>query len=104
MELEPLPEKPKPPKLAELMPRAGMRGKILRLTLRGQHLDKVQEVVVKRPGVQAKLIPATRSADVVQADVIFPADTPGATYDVAVRSPAGDCEIFSPAREPPIDW
>ncbi|HXG12045.1 MAG TPA: c-type cytochrome domain-containing protein [Gemmataceae bacterium] len=86
---QPLPAKPKPPQLGKLTPSSGRRGQTIRVTFEGKYLDGVTEVVASVPDVTAKLIPESRTATAVQADVTVPAHTLASVCRLSLKSPAG---------------
>jgi WD40 repeat protein len=86
---EPLPVKPKPPILTKVTPSAGPRGQALRLTFEGKHLDAAMELTSSLPGVTAQFRAEGKTADRIDADVIFPAATPAGVYQLGLKSPAG---------------
>ncbi|HEV3447973.1 MAG TPA: c-type cytochrome domain-containing protein [Gemmataceae bacterium] len=86
---EPLPVRPKPPMLTKLAPAWGERGKAIRLTFEGAHLDNAAEVVATFPGVKAKFLNTGASSVHVEAEVTFPANTPAGAYKVSLKTPGG---------------
>jgi Planctomycete cytochrome C/WD domain, G-beta repeat len=90
VQAEPLPVKPKPPKLVRLIPDSAVRGRTARISFHGKHLNTVQDVVVKHAGAQVRVIDSGRSSDVLEADITFPADTPAGRYQLALKSAAGE--------------
>jgi Planctomycete cytochrome C/WD domain, G-beta repeat len=89
VQLQPLPPRPKPPRLTQLEPPFGPRGRNLRLTFRGNDLDSVTDLIVSAPGAAAKVVSDRTRSDRVQFDVAFPATAPAGAYPLAVKSPAG---------------
>jgi len=89
VQFEPLPVKPKPPILSKLVPAAGPRGQVLRVTFQGKNLDKATEVVCNLPGTKARLLPGAKSGDAIQADISFPAHTQAGVYQLLLKTPAG---------------
>jgi WD40 repeat protein len=89
VQFQPLPPKPKPPRLIQLDPPFGPRGRTLRFTFRGEHLESVTDLTVSVPGVASKIVSDSRRSDQVQFDVAFPATAPAGAYQLAVKSPAG---------------
>jgi hypothetical protein len=83
---QPLPVKPKPPEVTKMTPTWGQRGKPVRVTFEGKHLDGA-EIVVSQPGATAKV--ASQSAGSLQADVTFPATTQAGVYQLRVKTAAG---------------
>ena len=53
VQAEPLPVKPKPPTLTKITPNFGQRGRRVRITLSGQHLDTATELTTDAPGIRA---------------------------------------------------
>ena len=51
VQAEPLPVKPKPPTLTRVTPNFGQRGRKVRITLSGQHLDTATELTADAPGI-----------------------------------------------------
>jgi WD40 repeat protein len=86
---QPLPAKPKPPQIAKLSPGSGQRGRTVRVTFEGKHLDQATQVIANYPGATAKLVAEGNSATTVSADITFPANTPAGPYKLALKSPAG---------------
>jgi hypothetical protein len=89
---QPLPAKPKPPKLDKLTPSSGPRGQALRFKFEGTALDSVTDVIASQPGVTAKLLPDTRTAAAVEAEVTFPATAPAGVYTLLLKGAAGQTE------------
>ncbi|HZU34961.1 MAG TPA: c-type cytochrome domain-containing protein, partial [Gemmataceae bacterium] len=86
---EPLPAKPRPPRLVSIAPAALERGKKVSITLTGNHLEHVTKVVTNYPGVVIHVNTATQDPHRLQADLTFPASTLAGVYKLHVRSPAG---------------
>lgn len=103
---EPLPVKPKPPKLSRLTPASGTRGQKVTVTFEGQYLDPPLELVANRPGVSATFLADGRTATRVRAEITFPADTPAGVYPLGLKSAGGQTptlpftlDLFAPAAE-----
>ena len=86
---EPLPVKPKPPQVTKLSPASGQRGKTIRMTFEGKHLEGTQEVVSSLPGVISRSLPDGVKPNLVRAEITFPANTPAGVYKLALKSAAG---------------
>jgi WD40 repeat protein len=80
------PFKPKPPEVTKLSPTWGQRGKSVRVTFEGKHLEGA-EIVVSQPGATAKV--ASQSPGVLHADVTFPDTTQAGVYQLSVKTAAG---------------
>lgn len=83
---QPLPPKPK---LDKVTPSVGPRGQVLRLKFEGAALDGVTDVVASLPGVTAKLLPDTKTAGSVEAEVTFPATAPAGACTLLLKGAAG---------------
>ena len=90
VQAEPLPARPKPPKLTKLTPRAGRRGQTIRVKFDGNYLQGVTEIVCSRPGVISRILSGGVQAKHVEADVTFPADTPAGLYQLGLKGPQGE--------------
>jgi WD40 repeat protein len=84
---EPLPERPKSPKLAKVEPDSLQRGKPVELTFTGKHLQGAAVVISDYPGAEAKIVSGTENR--LRAILKFPANTPAGTYRLFVKTPAG---------------
>jgi hypothetical protein len=83
---EPLPAKPQPTKLE---PTFGPRGKKLSLTITGQNLQDVSEIVVEPAGAVVQIVPNGIKPDRIDAEVMFPATASAGTYNVRLRHAGG---------------
>jgi WD40 repeat protein len=87
-ESQPLPAKPKPPKLNKITPDAGTRGNAVRVRLEGQSVDGVTDVIANVPGVTIKLRDG-KTATALEADVMLPANAATGAYTLTAKSAAG---------------
>lgn len=86
---QPLPEKPKPPKVDGLKPNAGRLGQSVTLAVSGEHLAPATEVLVSPAGLEAKLLPGGDGASRRVVLKIPPGATPG-SFQVKLKSPTGE--------------
>jgi hypothetical protein len=86
---QPLPAKPQPPKLNKLTPDSGLRGKTVRVSFEGQHLDGVTEIVSSSKEVKAVIVAEGRNTTSLQADITVPANIPAGNYPLNLRGPGG---------------
>jgi WD40 repeat protein len=89
VQAEPLPIKPKPPQLSKLSPASGQRGRPVRLTFEGKHLDQAPELVSSYPGVSAKFLADGKTPNSIRADLTFPGDTPAGLYQLGLKTSTG---------------
>src|SRR5438445_3834703 len=75
--------------LTKLSPDWGERGKAIRVTFEGKHLDAVTEVIATFPGVTAKFLNKGESAVRVEAELTFPTHTPAGAYKLSLKAPGG---------------
>ena len=87
VQAQPLPVKPKPPKLDKLIPAAGLRGQTLRLRFQGQNLAGEPKIISTVPGVKPVQANATKGQ--IDVEVTIPATTPAGVYQFAVATAAG---------------
>ncbi len=106
VQAQPLPVKPRPPEAKKLSPDFGPRGRAVRVTIEGNHLDTVTEATANHPGASVKVLPADRSTKSVQAEVTFPALTPAGVYQLTLKNAAGQSaplkftvDLFAAAQE-----
>lgn len=85
---QPLPVKPKPPKLDKITPPAGPRGQGLRLKLEGQNLKDIVDVTTNVPGATA-VVNKGATDNRAEAVLTIPANTPAGVYQVSVKAPGG---------------
>lgn len=86
---EPLPEKPKPPSIAKITPNWSERGRTIRITVEGTHLDGVFELTSSNPKMSGKLAPTPKTPTAVQFDLNLPSDLPAGAYQLGLKSPVG---------------
>jgi hypothetical protein len=89
LQMEPLPAKPKPPQLIRLVPATGPRGRPIRVTFEGKHLDGAMEVIASHTGVMARFVADGATQNQVSADLTFAAGTPAGVYQLSLKTPAG---------------
>ena len=80
---QPLPEKPKPPKINSVTPNAAPAGSEVQVSLTGEHLGEATQLLTTIPGAKARL--AVNKAIITLA----PNTEPGA-YQLKLNSPAGE--------------
>jgi hypothetical protein len=87
---QPLPARPKPPRVTKVTPTAGQRGQVLQLTLEGKYLEGATQLTVAHPGASGKILTEKRTDNLLPIEVTFPADTPAGVYSLGLKSDAGD--------------
>src|SRR5262249_4602137 len=105
---QPLPVKPKPPKVTTLSPDFGPRGQTVRVTLSGQNLQSVTALTADAPEVTARFIPDGATPTRLTADLTLPPTLPAGVIKLAAQSPGGAAsaaftvDLFPdvPARRP----
>jgi WD40 repeat protein len=90
VQAEPLPEKPKPPKLEKLTPASATRGGEVKVKLEGKGLQGAA-VETTIPGAQVKA--GAAGADAVEVLLTVPPFTPAAAYQVSVKTSAGQAAL-----------
>lgn len=83
---QPLPAKPLP---AKIEPNFGARGQKIRVTITGQDLQDVSDIVVEPAGAVAKIVSEEIRPDRIVADLMFPVTAPAAVYDVRLKHAGG---------------
>jgi WD40 repeat protein len=99
---EPLPEKPKPPSITKITPNWSQRGRTIRITLEGKHLEGANELVSSNPKIVGRRVanakplppPPPRSGkgaggEVVQFDLTVPGDLGAGGYQLGLKSAVG---------------
>jgi WD40 repeat protein len=100
---EPLPEKPKPPTIAKMIPNWSQRGRTIRVTFEGKHLEGATELTSSNPKIVGKLAASPKSAPLtlpsppggegkgegVQFDLTLPDDLSAGAYQLGLKSPVG---------------
>jgi WD40 repeat protein len=86
---EPLPEKPKPPKIAKITPNWSQRGKTTRVTFEGQNLEGVSELTSPNPKIVSRLVSNPKGSRNAQFDLFLPADLSAGSYPLSLKSSAG---------------
>ncbi len=84
---QPIPAKPKPPQVNSISPQHGPRGKKVNLTFTGKNL---RGTIVKsnQPGLKVK-IASQKSSKIMNAIVLFPANTSPGEYQLWLENSAG---------------
>jgi WD40 repeat protein len=86
---QPLPAKPKPPRLNKITPAFGQRGQTVRVTFEGKDLDEVTDVTSSGSSLAAKMLLDKRTATSVRVELTFPPTTVAGIYQLALKSPHG---------------
>jgi hypothetical protein len=86
---EPLPVKPKPPKLTRIEPAAAKRGQKIVITLTGEQLAQGTDFVSTIPEATARVLPEGKSATSLSAEIALPPLTPAGVYQVFVKNAIG---------------
>ncbi len=68
------PAKPMPPKAEKFTPASGVRGKTVRVTIAGQHLNTVKAIVASVPDVKVTIDAKKQTATALEAEVTIPAN------------------------------
>jgi WD40 repeat protein len=104
---EPLPEKPKPPAITKITPNWSQRGKTVRVSIEGKHLEGVTELISSNPRIVSKLVAASKSGPLtllsplrgegkeVQFDVTFPVDLGAGAYQLSLKNAVGQGNTLS---------
>jgi len=90
-----LPIKPKPPRIAKITPNFGQRGQTIRLTLEGQYFDEATEITSSVTGASAKLLQQGRTAAKLEAEVTLPATVPAGPYQLTLKGQHGASNAIS---------
>ncbi|MFL5244097.1 MAG: WD40 repeat domain-containing protein [Gemmataceae bacterium] len=90
-----LPIKPKPPKIAKITPNFGQRGDTIRLTLDGQYFEAATDITSTISGASLKLLSQERTAAKLEAEITLPATVPAAAYNLSVKSQHGDSNAIN---------
>ncbi len=86
---QPLPTKLAPPKAEKANPTGVPRGKSSRVALAGKGLDQATVVTANVPGVQAKIVPAGRSATALELEIVIPPTAVVGPVTLTLEGPGG---------------
>src|SRR6266849_4715393 len=100
---EPLPEKPKPPAVTKITPNWSQRGRTIRVSFEGKHLEGATELTSSNRKIVGKLVASAKSAPLtlpsppggegkgegVQFDLTLPADLSAGAYQLGLKNPVG---------------
>jgi hypothetical protein len=93
---EPLPEKPKPPKIAKITPNSSPRGRTTRVTFEAQHLEGAVALISSNPNIVGKPIaqkPLTTGAaptKSIEFDLTLSKDLNAGAYELRLKNAAGE--------------
>ncbi|HMF19320.1 MAG TPA: c-type cytochrome domain-containing protein [Gemmataceae bacterium] len=81
--------KPSPPEVTNISPTVGQRGKSIRVVFQGKNLDEIQAIAIHHAGAKAAQLSAAKDGTDLEAEVVFPANTPAGMYQITLENKAG---------------